>query len=161
MNTICDSKKVKVKFKFVSSNGITFESEEDGKIKCGKCSLKFQRILSHLTNSCAGVVTTVELEKLKHESNKFNKSKKQKKWLDKVRFECQDKFNENKKEQQKRWEDKIKSEIPEKFKESKSTRQRKWKDKAKSEIPGKFEERQTTHQKKWEDKAKSETPEKF
>ena len=39
-------------FQFSASNGLQFESREDGRIECGKCRKTFVQIISHLKNSC-------------------------------------------------------------------------------------------------------------
>ena len=112
------SEKTIQKFKFVSSNGLLIQSEEDGKIKCGKCKKNFLRIISHLKNACKGEIVEAELEQLKQMLDNFHKA-----------------------ESQTKWEKKRKLETPNRLKASKKTRQNKWKEKSLSETPTKFKER--------------------
>ena len=86
-----DSEKGK-NFKFASSNGLLFQREKDGKIKCGKCNKVFIWIIFHLKNACQGAIPLSELEKLKQELDKLNKKERQRKWTCKVKSESPRKF---------------------------------------------------------------------
>ena len=147
-----------LKFKFAASNGLLFESLEDGSINCGKCKNNYLRIISHLKNSCKKAIPDNELERIQLEVKKFHKSKYQKTWLNKAKHNHSKQYEQSKQSHQKKWEEKIKSEAPEKFKEGKKVHQKKWKEKINSEAPEKLKEGQKIHQNKWKEKIKSEAP---
>ena len=69
-------KEVGRNFVFTSSNQVKFESDDDGKIKCGKCQKKFIRIISHLKNTCQGVIPQGEMDRMQEELNKLKHNKR-------------------------------------------------------------------------------------
>ena len=146
-----------IKVNFLSTNGLIFESDDKGNIKCGKCQKKFIRIISHLKNACNGAISIEELETLRLKVDKFTKEK----WRQKAKSKDPQKFTTKKREEQQRWRLKAKSENPEKYTTNTREQQQKWRHQAKSNDPQKFMTNHKREQQNFRHKAKSENPEKF
>ena len=121
-NEAGNSEKPEKKIKFISSNGLLFQTGGDEKIKCGNCKKSFIRIISHLKNTCSGALSDSELEKFKQQMDKFNKNKRQIKWTEKAKS-IPDKFRAKQKKIQDKWSDKAKS-SPDEFRAKKKKKSR-------------------------------------
>ena len=75
-----DEETKRLTFKYVTSSGLTFESEDCDTIKCGQCQNYYSRIVSHLKNTCKGCILPEEMEHLKQKLERQRKRKQQKKW---------------------------------------------------------------------------------
>ena len=127
-----DATKVNVEYREVNENfkfdGVTFEEQENGTVKCGVCQMEVSRLVVHM-NKISGCRSKFDMEKFRKEYSNFRDRQRRKKYNAKQKMMDPEGFRDADNKRKKKYEEKKKAEDPESYRDNVNKRIKKHEDK--------------------------------
>ena len=159
-----DATKENVEYREVNDNfkfeGVTFEEQENGKVKCGVCQMEVSRLIVHM-NKISGCRSQFDMEEFRKEYSNFRDRQRRKKYNAKQKKMDPEGFRDAVNKSIKKHEEKQKAKDPKIYRDNVNKRVKKHEEKQKAKDPEDFRNNLNKRVKKHEEKQKAKDPKDF